>query len=148
MSLPIITFPNDTNESDVSVLTENGKIESASYVIKNNTIVKDLVSKKIKLMADNEEASPSSPQVRVVRLNTQVYVSISFFCSKDNYGRKTSSSLIFELSDKPKLLNMLEFSELPQTIVDVREELRDFIKNFDLKEYELKQPITVKKKLY
>ena len=150
MTLPIITIPNDDNSSDISVLTVEGDVVLASDLIKTDPILKALISKRLKLMADGEEATPQNPQVRVARLGRNVFASLSFFCSKDEYGRRTSSSLVFDVSDKDRVFEMLESSKVPGPVAMCKTQLVEFIRRFNYRHYELatNTDLNSKKKVY
>jgi hypothetical protein len=145
--LPIITIPNDTNASDISVIDGQGRVVEAADLLKSNPLIRDLVSSNIKLMADGETATISTPQVVVIRVNGSLYASVSFFCSVDSYGRKTSSSLVFDPSQKEKLLALLSHPGVPPSVAMHIDFLQKFIKEFRAYRYPIaNEPRSASKK--
>lgn len=127
--LPLISFPNDTNNSDIFVILSSGEVITASDSLKKFPVMKALLSMKIKLMADNPNATVINPQIMVVTHKGEKYASISFYCSKDNFGRETSSSIVFKEGQENELKLLLDHSEIPPSLKAIKEKIKLLVDN-------------------
>ena len=148
--LPLIALPNDTNDSDVSLVLSNGETIKASEAMKKYPLLKELLHKKLKLMADSPSASILTPQRWPVTLDNRNYVSISFYCSKDNHGRDTSASLVFAEGQSHDLIKLISTIETPDSLTPLKEEMIKMVENFSFKDYLLNESenADVKKKTF
>jgi hypothetical protein len=146
--LPIITVPNDTNESDISIITKDGETITASSAMKKYPELKELMNRKIKLMADSSIATMDAPQIIITSYLNNNVASISFYCSIDNYGRETSASLIFAEGQKEELKLLISKSNLPLSLQKIAKDLQVLIEKFNFIEhiYQDDNSSTLKKK--
>lgn len=133
--LPLIALPNDSNESDISLLLSSGEIIRASEAIKRYPLLKELVQNKIKLMADEPNATVDTPQVWPVTVAGQNFVSLSFYCSVDNYNRKTSTSIVFAEGQQKKFEALITAAPLPESLMLISDQMRKIVNNFSFLKY-------------
>lgn len=146
--LPLIAIPNDTNESDISLILGTGEKVTASEAMKKYPIIKELLQKNIKLMADKPDATISNPQVWPIAHDNRNYVSLSFYCSKDNYKRDTSASIVFEEGQGKKFEELLSQIELPTSLMPMRNDMIKIVNSFSFWKVECENTDVKKKTLF
>ena len=149
--LPLIAIPNDTNESDVTLILSNGERIKASEGMKKYPLLKDLiVQKKLKLMADIPNASIGTPQEWPITFEGRNLVSLSFYCSKDNYQRDTSATIVFAEGQQKKFEDLLARASLPAPLLSIRDDMIKIVNDFSFGKYLLNdtENVEVKKKTF
>lgn len=146
--LPLLALPNDTNESDISLVLANGEIITASEAMKKYPLIKELLQRNIKIMADKPGATISNPQIWPVSYNSRNFGSLSFYCSKDNYNRETSAAIVFEEGQEKEFEAFLNRIELPGSLIPLRKDMERLVREFSFWKIEPENPDVKKKTLF
>jgi hypothetical protein len=104
---PFIVLPNDDNKSDSDIFMMDGSIVSVSEFMRQHSQLKFFLKDGLKLMCDGDQHEDYVPLKTVSTYEGVKYISISFFCSKDNFGRKTSMAIVFNFDKKNEAIELL-----------------------------------------